>query len=146
MPWSMKMAGLPARRSAVCATLAALALAVTCGCGGSREPAGRVSGKVTSVAGPVTEANVQFVRADGVPIAVTEVDASGQFTFDSPIAVGDYRVAVLPIAEEVSAEDADPRRHQEVIKRVPQKYWDSHTSGLVATVKEGDNSFAFTLQ
>lgn len=146
MPYPTMTVLLAGRRLTTFGTLVALALAATSGCRSSHEPTGRVSGKVTSVAGPVTEANVQLVRTDGVPIGVAMLNASGQFTFDAPIAVGNYQVAILPITEEIPAEDVDPRRHQEVIKRVPQKYWDSRTSGLTATVKEGDNSLTFTLQ
>lgn len=124
----------------------AILLASTCGCGGAKGPAGRVSGTVAAKAGPVTEANVQFVRADGVPIAVAALNSAGEFSVAERIPVGDYRVAVLPIVEVTTAEDADPRRHQELIKKIPQKYWDAQTSGLTATVKEGENSFPFTLK
>lgn len=120
-------------------------LACTCGCGESRRPAGRVSGKVTSASGAVAEANVQFVRPDGVPVGAAKVGDSGEFTFHDPLPVGEYRVAVLPIVQVASAEDVDPR-HKEVMKKIPSKYWDSHTSGLTTVVKEGDNSVTFTLK
>lgn len=146
MPRFIEQVAFRHPRLPLCGTLLAVVLATTCGCGGPKEPRGQVSGKVTSAAGPVTEANVQLVRADGVPIGVAILNASGEFTFQKAIPVGNYQVAVLPIVEEVSAEDADPRRHQQVIKRIPQKYWDAHTSGLTASVKEGGNALTFTLQ
>lgn len=146
MPWFIARFGGLHSGLTLCGTLLAVVLATISGCGGPNEPAGRVSGKVTSPAGPVTEANVQLVRADGVPIGAASLNASGEFTFEKTVPVGDYQVAVLPIVEEVPAEDVDPRRHQEVIKRIPQKYWDSHTSGLNVTVKEGDNSLTLSLQ
>jgi len=133
-----------ARRPVV--MVAAVLLAVASGCSSSKGPAGRVSGTVASKAGPATEANVQFVRADGVPIAVAVLSPAGEFRFAERIPVGNYRVAVLPIVEVTSAEDADPRRHQELIKKIPQKYWDAQTSGLTVTVKEGENSFPLTLK
>lgn len=73
------------------------------------------------------------------------LNPAGEFSFTAEIPVGDYRVAVLPILEVVPAEDADPRRHQELIEKIPQKYWDARISGLTVTVKEGENSFTFTL-
>jgi hypothetical protein len=125
--------------------LAAVVMAGTWGCGGSKGPAGRVSGKVDAKAGPVTEANVQLVRADGVPIAVAALNPAGEFSFAERIPTGDYRVAVLPIVEVASAEDMTSH-HQVIIKKIPQKYWNAQTSGLTATVKEGENAFSFTLK
>ncbi len=146
MPWFVETIWLCLPRLPLYGLLLAVILAVTCGCSGPKESVGQVSGKVTSAAGPVTDANIQFVRPDGVPIGAATLNTFGEFVLQKAIPVGNYQVALLPIVEEVSAEDVDPRRHEEVVKRIPQKYWDSYTSGLTASVKEGKNAFTFRLQ
>ena len=110
-----------------------------------REPMGRVSGKVMSAGKSATQVNVQFFRADGVPIGAAKVTPAGQFQFDRPIPVGDYGVAILPAVDETHVGAMDPGRWQ-IIAKVPQKYWNHNTSGLIAEVKEGDNSFTFEMR
>ncbi|MFH1266219.1 MAG: carboxypeptidase-like regulatory domain-containing protein [Planctomycetota bacterium] len=123
----------------------AVVAAGICGCGGPDGPAGKVSGKVTSGAGPLTEVNVQFLGTDGVPVAAAKVDESGEFELDQRIPTGDYQVVVLPIVEETEAGPENPA-YIEAGKKVPLKYWDAKTSGLTAVVKEGDNSFTFEVR
>jgi hypothetical protein len=115
------------------------------GCGGPREPMGDVSGKVTSGGKAATQVNVQFFRADGVPVGAAKVDPAGQFQFGRQIPAGNYGVAILPAVEETRDGAEAPGRKQ-LINQVPQKYWDHNTSGLIAQVKEGENSFTFEMR
>ncbi|MBN2296143.1 MAG: carboxypeptidase regulatory-like domain-containing protein [Pirellulales bacterium] len=125
--------------------LAAVILVGLDGCGGPREPMGDVSGKVMSAGKPATQVNVQFFRADGVPVGAAKVNPAGGFRFERQIPVGNYGVAILPAVEETRDGAEAPGRKQ-VIDKVPQKYWDHNTSGFSAEVKEGDNSFMFEMR
>ena len=119
-------------------------LTCTCcwiGCGGG-EPSGSVSGKVTYNGKPVTPGVVQFMNPDTGIGASAQLDASGAYKVLS-LRTGEYQVAIqdppVPSPEEVG-------KGAQVQKvDVPDKYVDPLTSGLTATISEGENSVDFTL-
>lgn len=132
------------------ALVAVLSVGV-CGCSsegkrGPTGPTGNVVGKVTLGGEPLDQWAVDFVKADIMHVASATLSSSGDFQFEQPMPVGDYQVAILPPAEEAPAGEEEDAKRAEVMKRVPEKYWSHATSGLTATVKEGDNSFTFELE
>jgi len=115
------------------------------GCGNATVPTGKVAGTVSLRGKPFDLGVVRFVKSDGVPVGSARLGPAGQFQFNEPIPVGDYRVAIVPPGEEAPAGAPAPRLDQ-AMKAIPPKYRSEGTSGFTATVKEGENSLAFEMQ
>lgn len=124
-------------------------LAVVCLCGlwgcGPRTPTGRVSGKVTIGAQPVSEADVLLCRSsDGAAIAKASVGPSGEFAFVQPVPTGSYQVQIESTAQEEAPIAGETKPAPK--PKFPTKYQNCRTSGLTAEVKPGDNTFTFELK
>ena len=138
--------------------VAAIGLAMTIGCAADRrdvEPTYPVSGTVTFDGEPVEGAQVVFVAVGEGLGAVGTTDSSGRYsltTFQAGDGAlpGEYQVRITQFAGAVaenpgsdSDEDyVDPGRDDAWVPEnlLPAHYADPGTSGLTATVTEGDNS------
>ena len=129
--------------------------ALLCGCGpksGLDLPTGTVSGTVTSGGKPLTEATVTFFGETVGDTATSPLQEDGTYTlkygkgFSVPI--GDYRVAITTGSAASSGGGApDPESLMQTVdagsaleSKIPAKYTNPETSGLIAIVKEGTNS------
>jgi len=124
-------------RLAIC--LGFLASVCWCtGCGPGAPPTGSISGKVTFKGEPVTTGVITLVNDEAGLGASGELDASGNFRIDS-IQTGQYKVAVYrPPPPPESNVDLKNWKLS-----IPGKYQDIETSGLTATVNEGENTADF---
>jgi hypothetical protein len=111
---------------------------------------GKVSGKVTFRGAPVTEGSIEFSKADYA--ADVPLGPDGAFRFETPeggIPVGEYAVAIRPAMIPDPRDDparTPPGWIEKDDPNIPQKYRNSRTSGLSATVAGGQNTFDFDLQ
>jgi hypothetical protein len=136
-----------------------LLLCVAGGCGPKDTRVRRVpvSGTVFYKGTPVADADVVFDPAGATPAAAGKTDASGRYrltTFDTDDGAvpGEYNVAVRKVqvisgGKPANASDdyAGPPPNEKWL--LPAKYGQSATSGLTATVKEGQpNEFKLELQ
>lgn len=125
-----------------------------------------VSGTVTINGQPLQGATLNFLSADGSRSAVGETDARGRYeltTFapgDGAVP-GEYRVAIMkyelmvdgaPIQSDEPPDDRpgdDPFAggpDPEPVNVLPEQYANIASSGLTATVVEGENTFDFALE
>ena len=152
--------------------LAGVALALTIGCtepGVERPETFAVTGIVTLDGNPVEGATVTFVPAAGDRSAAGMTDASGKYaltTFEGGDGAGpgEYGVKIEKYAggsagEETGEGDegmmsadyeaglrSEGGEGGEPKSLLPEKYSDPSSSGLKATVTEGENSFDFPLE
>ena len=128
------------------------------GCGPSGPPVGQLYGKITYQGQPVTEGTVSIFSADASGVAGAAVpygaDASlgsdGSYRFQTGergVLLGEYTVAILPPEE---LEPPNPRTPSAMVPKnvanIPKKYRSASTSGLTATVKEGNNEHDFEMK
>ena len=119
-------------------------LACTCcwiGCGEGKST-GSISGKVTYQGKPQTTGVVLLADPDAGIGATAVLDASGTYKILS-LPTGEYQVAIgqppVPTPEQSS-------QGAQIVKLdIPDKYLDPRTSGLTATIREGENSADFSL-
>ena len=111
------------------------------GCGSGEPPTGSVSGNVTYNGQPVTTGVVTLVNDQAGIGASGELDASGRYRIES-IRTGQYKVAIY-------REPPPPGSGPEVFRswklNIPEEYQDLESSGLTATVSEGENTADFSL-
>ena len=125
--------------------LCASALFLT-GCGGSSSdgPSGDVEGKVQLDGKPLPEGTVVFSDAKTGATDAAQLDKSGNFKIEAPLAVGEYRVSFEPPPPPQPTDEASGKK-----ARIPwvihRGYQASSTSDQVAVVKEGTNEFEFQL-
>ena len=127
-------------RLAVC--LGLLACVCWCaGCGPGAPPTGSISGKVTFNGAPVTTGVITLVNEQAGLGASGELDGSGNYRIES-IRTGEYKVAV-------HRPPPPPGSGPEILKNwklnIPDKYQDIESSGLTATIEEGENTADFGL-
>jgi hypothetical protein len=124
-----------------------------CGCGGKKIPPwGSLSGAVTLDGKPAKVVTVIFEnRAKGVGMTAT-TDDNGHYvmrTADTAgLYVGDYQVKVVPTYHIVAHEGLGYKEKfkPEANFPVPEKYQDVKTSGLTASVHEGENRVDLALK
>jgi hypothetical protein len=115
----------------------------------SEEPRGTVTGTVLLNGVPLSEGTIYFENlAKGVALT-GQIKSDGSFKLASHqgagLVVGPYQVAISPEAMLISADEIplvgkNPRKPNNVKKSaLPEKYFKTSTSGLVAEIKEGDN-------
>lgn len=115
------------------------------GCGASDRDAvvGTVTGTVTLKGSPMKQGIIHFVNSGMGSEASAELTDSGQYRVEVPIAAGEYQVRfgppLLPPPDQMAS--AKP-----VTVTVPAKYQDVATSGITATIKEGENQHNFELK
>jgi len=106
----------------------------TIGCGPVAPPSGSVSGKVIFNGQPLTSGVVTLVNEESGVGASVEIDSSGSYYIQS-IRTGEYNVAV---------HNTPPPPGGKFVKlNIPEKYQDILTSGLKATVEDGENTVDF---
>ncbi len=113
------------------------------GCGSSAPPTGSVSGKVTYNGKPLTTGVVTFINEKAGSGASGDINASGDYRI-ALIRTGEYNVAIHrrpPAPGGKTIVNGNMRLRLSI----PEKYQDHQTSGLTATVKEGNNTADFGL-
>ncbi|MDB5340923.1 MAG: hypothetical protein JWN70_6542 [Planctomycetaceae bacterium] len=136
---------------------ALLPLLIAAGCGEAKIPTGKLSGKITYKAAPVTGGTVTFRNNEQGIVAAGTLDASGEyhlmFAGGPEVPAGDYVITItppethVPIASElVSVGGQVPVVNgQRSFPNIPAKYRSFNTSGLKKTIDEGENSCDLTL-
>lgn len=124
---------------------------VAAGCGSGGPSMGRVSGTVTYQGKALDTGTITFIATDGErPNASGSIQSGGSYSLQTTepgdgAVVGDYRVAITdvdPTAFNTSLPGAPPSVPKSAI---PKQYHDPNTSGLTATVAEGNNTKDFKL-
>lgn len=114
------------------------------GCGPDTAATGSISGTVTHEGQPLTNGLVMFVNEDAGVGASAELDSSGTYSIRS-IQTGNYKVYLAP-PQAPSAEEMEKGAKVEIpTLDVPDKYLGPRTSGLSATVEEGEKTADFKL-
>lgn len=120
-----------------------------------------VTGTVTFQGNPVEGATVAFSPTQGKQGAFATTDASGKYSLTTFVGgdgalPGEYKVKIsqyekeapsggegeeyVPPEETGEGEDSGPKN------LLPEKYADANSSGLTATVTEGENTIDFALE
>jgi hypothetical protein len=122
-----------------------VALLVASGCGSSFEPRSKVSGSVSVNGEAVTAGTVLFLAEEGQGASAT-LTSDGLYSLNCP--PGRYHVAVCPPArpDPLVATNADISAYEKLNKKIPTMYQDVGTSGIIAEVKLGQNSFDIQLK
>lgn len=127
-------------------TLLISAITLFAGCGqGANSPLGEVSGTVTFQGKPVMEGEISFYSpAQGIGTKIP-IDSSGHFKLPSPIEVGDYKVSIMPppLPDPSIGSQLPPKRDS---ASIPSKYRSDSLSGLIASIKQGNNELSFDLK
>ena len=133
----------PCRVRNSCRFVTGLSLLLFCvsGCGGNAQKTGTVKGKVTVGDTPLATGYVNFEdpsRGIGASAPVTD----GSYAFETPLNIGKYTVSVQPPSLVPSAAPATgPAKDA-----IPDRYQQSASSPLTATVEEGENQMDFKLE
>jgi len=135
-----------------------LGLALLVGCGPSGPPLGKVSGTVTLDGEPLAQGSISF-EVPGVRTATGKI-ANGQIvevtTFETGdgAPVGEATVTISSVEEAEPSAPApeastDAPAEDNLMKEynyiTPTKYANPETSGLSATINDGDNTLSFEL-
>ena len=139
-----------------------LVLPICVGCGGGSSmpswPKGTVTGKVTYMDAPITAgSSVMFQHVDTGWAATGTVESDGSFTLrmqgNTKILAGSYKVAVTPPTT-ASPDETDLEEYAKVMEsggaistapKLPEKFNDPDSSGIVIEVEEGENYFEIDL-
>jgi hypothetical protein len=115
------------------------------GCGSSSEPRSQVSGSVSVNGEVLTGGTVLFMAEEGQGASAT-LTSDGLYSLNCP--PGRYHVAVCPPArpDPLVATNADISAYEKLNKKIPTIYQDVGTSGIIAEVKLGQNSFDIQLK
>ncbi len=118
------------------------------GCSGRSGPAvGEVSGKVTFQGKPVAKGRVTFMNSQAGAGDDAELNPDGTYALKTPLPVGDYKVTVMPLIVRKSEGPRTPTVGVELpAPDIPEKYRNTGTSDLKATVKEGKNELNFDMK
>ncbi len=144
-------------RPLVFACMAAMCCVQFSGCSGGSGSVttGTVQGKVTLEGAPVTSGVLFFIGESITDTASAEIQSDGTYTlryaggFSVPVA--DYRVSIGAANKDAPPPDpaalmATPEKFEVKLPPVPKKFLDPSTSGLIASVKEGQNTLDFDLK
>lgn len=124
-----------------------LLAAVGCGPAEKRVATAPVKGKISYKGAPVTTGNVMFIPSGGGPPATAEIQADGTYSLktyepEDGAVPGDHVVTVTAIQLSTGSPE-DPASDPKLL--VPTKYSSSKTSGLTASVADGENAVDFDL-
>ena len=86
----------------------------------------------------MTEGQVQFSSEELGVGALATLDSSGGFKIEAPIAVGKYKVTVIPPEPPAPEENVEPKIKE--YPNIPEFYRNAETSDLTAEVTEGENT------
>lgn len=118
------------------------------GCNGSQQPTAPVRGQITYDDKPVTSGTITFVPKKSGPAATGEIQKDGSYvlktykTGDGAV-LGEHTVMIISLEDQTGK--LPEHRSQTPPTLIPPKYSNNQTSGLSATVKEGDNTINFPL-
>lgn len=143
-------------RLSILASAACVGLFSLPGCGESAGPSGTVSGKITNQSQPLATGTVVTFMSDAGAVGTGIVEEGGTYriktTEGDELPAGDYKVSLSPpIPPPVDPAAAMKASMESGGKppadnwNVPEKYRQAATSGWTASVKEGDNTFDFTI-
>ena len=133
-------------------------LLMVAGCGEPTVPTGRLSGKVTYQNAPLTDGTVTFRDAEQGRVAAGTLNAAGEYQLlfggGLEVPAGDYAVTVMPpeVHVPIASEQLQNPQPSETpagkpnAPQIPSKYRDFNSSGLKATLDEGENSFDIELK
>jgi len=149
------------QRTLLLALIVGLGSFLGCRIGPDYGPTGTVAGKLTMDGKPLAaQTNVVFMHPEKGYLAYATTDAEGKFQITGwhdgnqkngpELPVGIYRVMIQPPASqtaEPTAEEmlANPRPQAPKVE-FPQKYRQTHTSGLEYEIKPGANDFPIDLK
>ena len=111
------------------------------GCAPQEEPTAAVSGKVTLDDEAVSAGTVLFMSEDG-RAASAELRSDGSYTLNCPL--GSFKVSVTPPPPADPLANPDAAESEPAVE-IPEKYQDFASSGLVAQVGDGANTFDIPL-
>ncbi len=118
------------------------------GCSGSGGPEVKtvtVSGKVTFQGQPVEEGTITFENTETGHVGSAELGSEGAYSVELP--VGHYAVAITPPMVEVpNTADSPGGEDFKDVDNIPEKYWNSATSGLTAQVDENNTTHDFDMK
>ncbi len=122
-----------------------LAVATFIGCGGSGEPVGKVSGKVTLNGEPVPQASVMFEPVDGgrSSFGMTDADGTYQLTYmqeNDGALVGEHLVRITT-QRGAKRDDRGQITQAGVKEKLPPEYNTESTQQV--TVESGSNEINF---
>jgi hypothetical protein len=101
-----------------------------------------VSGKISYNGKPLPSGTVTFVSKDGKTTVAGTIAADGTYKVLLPAA--EYGIAITTDPPPVKKDDKDPPKKVPVLK-IPAKYGDVKTSGLLYKVAKGNQSFNIEL-
>ncbi|UUO04701.1 hypothetical protein M4951_15040 [Blastopirellula sp. J2-11] len=133
-------------QSKVIATIFAVAVFASSGCGPSGPDMGHVFGTVTYEGKPLPTGTVSFVpETEGQPMAFAQIQADGTYeaatkSFGKGVPVGNHRVMITAMKDGGSGEGGS------LIQLIPTRYGGDRMSGLKAEVQEGENQIDFQLE
>jgi hypothetical protein len=134
-------------RAARLTPLVAVLALVQCGCGGN----GHVAGTVTRDGRPVKSGVITFVSKEGKGTALASIKTDGTYTA-AVVPAGDTAVILVNAMEEpaftgpknvtdAAKPTGAPAGPTKLPTVIPDKFGKPETSGLVLTVRPGDNRF-----
>ena len=100
-----------------------------------------VSGKITYNGKPLPAGTVTFVSKDGKTTTASAIAEDG--TYKAILPVGEYGIAITTVAAKKKDDPKDPPK--KTVVKIPEKYGDVKTSGLVYKVAKGKQSFDIDL-
>lgn len=135
-----------ARRQLLCG-MVTLFMAVLGGCSSESKnevgPTGTVTGLVTLKGTALSKGRINFTNTKGQAGGSGALGEGGAYKIDEPLPVGEYDVF---LSFEFSPDALKDGGIADLLKEIPKKYRSAKTSKLSASVKEGDNTFDFTLK
>ena len=112
-----------------------------CGLGGSEA---KVSGTVTYAGHPVAAGSVNFLSREKGTAAAAPLSSTGEFKLPAPLEPGSYAVYVTPPTPEPAPPGQPPAAVP--VSPIPAKARDPLTSGVVVSLKAGDNPLPIDLK
>jgi len=131
--------------------LAIVLVSTLCGCGPEPgEVRGQIAGKVTFNGQPLTEAVILFRQSMQGVNMTAELKPDGGYeiiTAKGPgLPLGEYEVCICPPPADHDLGPIRVSAAQRPRPDIPKKYRSFETSGLLLTVKEGDNPFDIDME
>lgn len=127
-----------------------LALGVALAACSSRDPRGRIVGKVTFQGHAVSEGYVVFSNNDKGVHMTAELKPDGTYEMTMPklggLPVGTYQIRVRPPDPPLPPFGSTAIPKVKECPDIPHRYREDATSGLTATVKQGENSFDIAMK
>lgn len=116
---------------------------LTVGCGGeAAPPTGTVSGTIAFKKPTAAQLDLMIIDPQTGKAASTQVGPEGEFSFGSPMLVGEYIAYFAP--------QMDPNVQQAVAvkidRTIPEMYWNEIQSPLRVSISEGSNTASLQVE